>query len=776
MNLIYFSDISQLDYVLTEQPELLKTMRPITGDMAVSFELERLSIDYIDEWDLINSTEIEKNWNEAYTLSKSWWDERLASTHYGIEALTVSAQQDMVYPFQACLNARTLYSRLLNTYSIEKICGFFLTPIAVIRTGPAPTSRVVRSVSEAVLIYIAEKRGIPLVKLNSYYELSKGKADTNSKDLGNNWAAVNNCAFKNTTKKRIFIYKDGLRPSEFDVIIKTIGSLNDVTPIVISQHDLENGAQLKGSRLDINLRLNSFWKIFTANIESYSGEYPEIFSNPHLNFQFKRIRNEMEMAANYGDVFASLVDMWKPSMIIFGFESFTIERVLVSLAQSKGVFVLGMLHGGVMPIMAMRGVAGRADVITVWNKFDIANIKAFGIEQSRILNIGCIQYENSYIKYINNIPSKLEYISKQNLKRRLWINADKPLIMLVTAEINTGLAAPLANPSKHRDALRQLLTMIHSRQDLQFVIKPHPSFDYYELYRRMLNNSKLNNLKFLEDITLGEVIEASDICIMINYCTTASLEAMLHRLPVIYMNNAVYPIDNWQDNLSNEGINRVKSIFELEKNIDLLLHNQTTKVLALSKADKQIREILGVEARAASIRFADFVDGVFENSNLYKEQNLFNLKDYLDYPSSKNLTILNFYRQLTKNHSSDLLMFSLTYSAGACSLGYSSIIRIFKLCQNEAKNIKLKDWKTAKWELIPIYINGHLSINCYDTFKFSQLNLIIPYLLQPSKFIYMPNYNKKKLTIFLLICIFREKALPILKAAYNFTKLRLNII
>ena len=35
-------------------------MRPITGDMVVAFELEKLGIDFIDEWDFLQPDEIEK--------------------------------------------------------------------------------------------------------------------------------------------------------------------------------------------------------------------------------------------------------------------------------------------------------------------------------------------------------------------------------------------------------------------------------------------------------------------------------------------------------------------------------------------------------------------------------------------------------------------------------------------------------------------------------------------------------------------------------------------
>lgn len=167
MELLYFSDISQLDYVRASKPDMLKQMRPVTGDMVVAFELERLGVDYIDEWDFLKPENIETNKDVAHSLAKNWWDENLASTEYNGFALTDVAQQDLIFSFEASLNARTVYGRLFDTYTVEKIIGFFLPSVAVIRTGPAPTSRAVQSVSQAIMFYMADQRGIMVDKLTS---------------------------------------------------------------------------------------------------------------------------------------------------------------------------------------------------------------------------------------------------------------------------------------------------------------------------------------------------------------------------------------------------------------------------------------------------------------------------------------------------------------------------------------------------------------------------------------------------------------------------------
>jgi hypothetical protein len=164
MELLYFSDVSQLDCMLNSMPELLLNKIPTTGDMQVSYELERLGIEFIDEWDFIEQIEIEENWNKAYILSKKWCDN--TSLIMGHELNKYSATE-LIYPLQACLNARTIYGRLFKRYSIKKISGYFLLNKAVIRTGPAPTSRAVQSVTQAVLFYMADKGKVSIEKLTS---------------------------------------------------------------------------------------------------------------------------------------------------------------------------------------------------------------------------------------------------------------------------------------------------------------------------------------------------------------------------------------------------------------------------------------------------------------------------------------------------------------------------------------------------------------------------------------------------------------------------------
>lgn len=165
-HLLYFTELIQLEEMTKNNSDWLSFMIPITGDMAVAFELERLGVDFIDEWNYLEPDEINHNRIKAYNMTKNWWVKCIDNEHYEGLPLVEAAHQDLVYPFEASLNASTVYSKIFKSYSINTISGYFLPPIPIIRTGPLPARKAVQSISQAILFYLAEARGIHINYLN----------------------------------------------------------------------------------------------------------------------------------------------------------------------------------------------------------------------------------------------------------------------------------------------------------------------------------------------------------------------------------------------------------------------------------------------------------------------------------------------------------------------------------------------------------------------------------------------------------------------------------
>jgi len=758
------SEISHLDFVLAQKPEMLKSMRPITGDMVVAFELERLGIDFIDEWDFLQPDEIEKSKETAHVLSKTWWDENLASTSYEGFSLTHVAQQDLVYPFEACLNARVVYERIFKAHPISKVSGYFLPPVGVVRTGPAPTTRAVSSVAQAILFYIAERQGIPVDKLHSPLPLTAIVQGFRGYSVsGKN--ATKFAETSNMVGKTILVYESGMPTSENVMLTRAINQMAGVRMISISHRLLNLSEQFKMSSPKAAGRFQFFWEKFLEFTRVYKGEYPEIFANPHLLFQFECIKSEMEMAAIYGDTFYTFLEVANPALVIFGHEAFTIERVLVCLAQSRKIPTIGMVHGGLGCRFGHQGIVGDADVITVWSDVDIEQLVSFGVNEARLHKIGGIRYAENYAQYIgkHDISSPEP---KRAAKARLGVNQTKPLIALLTAQINTGLVSALANPRLHREAIRGLLALIDARPDLQFIIKAHPSYDYFELYRRLLD-AKRPNLMFFEQAKLDEVLEASDICLMINYCTTAALEAMLLKVPVIYLNNAVYPLKDWQDNLTEISANRVTTVVELERSIDKLLTSPAAKKIALDEADKQIIKTLDIQEISASNRMLELIKQLIDDQKAVKTNEVSIAQKMREMLALNDASVSQQDAAITSRQSPENLMCILAHLAGVCNLELASLRRIYEIFGKQVKHESLKTWGTAKWSLLEIYLAGYFGETGNGRAHLASIKVFLPYVLNPHQYIAAPDHVRRYVGKFFILSFFGKKAFLWARAVRN---------
>ena len=128
MDLLYITDISQLHYVRKREPKFLDRCCVVTNDIVVLDELHRLKLNYINEWDYLDASDIERNQNSAYLLIENWYDEQLIKLEFEGINLPDAAKLDLVHAIEPCLNARSVYERILKEKNVKHIFGFFLSP------------------------------------------------------------------------------------------------------------------------------------------------------------------------------------------------------------------------------------------------------------------------------------------------------------------------------------------------------------------------------------------------------------------------------------------------------------------------------------------------------------------------------------------------------------------------------------------------------------------------------------------------------------------------
>jgi len=408
------------------------------------------------------------------------------------------------------------------------------------------------------------------------------------------------------------------------------------------------------------------------------------------------------------------------------------------------MLAVALIHGGLGHRKSYADITGDADALWCWNDIDYEAFLKIGFDKSRLKKIGCLRYESTYDQYLGD-GKKNSPDAKQKAREYLGISPGKPLIVFATAQINTGLVAAVAYPGKHREAIRDIISLVASRPDLQFLIKPHPGFDYLELYRRLLNN-QLPNLGLVEGgaFTLSEVFDAADICVMVNYCTTAAFEAMLQKVPVIYFENAVYPTDDCQDTLPPDAFRRVHTVAELGDQIDSLLADPQEKAHALTDADNLIKTLLNIAEGPASSRLYDFLAHAFEARAGVDSKDLLNAELMRGILRSTDVqqNLYSHYGSAIKSSSNELQMYVFAYLAGLNNLGAGSVSKLFHALRPDSKNDSVLNWKQARWFLLPMYIAGNDNKPATFGRRLSIVLSLVPYLFSPRKLMHASGWYK----------------------------------
>jgi hypothetical protein len=562
-----------------------------------------------------------------------------------------------------------------------------------------------------------------------------------------------NLNWHSNSDRIILIYHWAMSPNEYKSLVSIIDKMPGVRAICISQDLLELGQRLNKLVPSQDDQMRIFWDKFCETSINYKGEHPEIFANTHLQFQFKRIKEEMEKAIDYGDVFAALLDILQPSLIFFAHDAFTIERILVRVARNRSIPSLSLVHGTLRLKASMRNIIGEADLKLTSCDKDIEWMLSYGVEKDRVYKIGSLEYEAAYKEYLKTSHQRFNGPNKKK-KIALGLNKKLPVITMCTAEISSGLMTPVASGVKHRVALREFLFFVKSRQDLQFIIKAHPGGDdYYWIYKSMLNH-RLPNLVFNDRWTLKDVLDVSDVFFMINYCTTAAVEAMLSRVPVIFFDNAIFKMEAWRDNLEDTSIRRVKTIDELEYSIDELLLNPDIRNNVLSEAEIELKILLGYEYAYANENLTDLILSMLSNR---KNDNIFainNKKGLQELLYSKSNNFASYRRDLIKRHSSYRNMIALSFLSGNFGLSISGIFRIFEIFNPEKRSNETLNWNEVRWHLLQAHIEG--SNDEFNGCGFlNGIRVLIIYITNPRKFMIAPLTFKRGIFKYLIQNILR---------------------
>ncbi len=478
-----------------------------------------------------------------------------------------------------------------------------------------------------------------------------------------------------SNQKTLLIITDGISNSEYKCLTKSNKYFKNWKIVSIRYSDLLYFYNFFSINTTLSDEISNTFSLFYNNKKNYSGDYEYIFRNNYLDFQFNEIQCEITSSLNLADVFKNFLDLLQPSVIIIGHDAFTRERLLVNIAKKQGVITLGLLHSGLGFKCAFRGIVGDVDYVLVWNKIDKKFIMDYGVLENHIVIIGSLAYEFLEPKYHNN---KIFNLSARKRKRKK--------ILIITAAINSGFSGLIASQTEHIKIFNDLILYIQRRKDLEFVIKTHPSFDHYELYRQ-LKNFNLTNYIFDESLDLKSAIKNSDTCILLNYFTTATLDVLINNVPVIFLENAVYQLNDWCTNDIYSVIPKVKNVNELESIIDKVNNDLNFRKHVLEKSKLLLKSIIHEVENVPSKNLFLFLDSLQQTKNESNTKNTIYPLNYfvygvsnLELPQCFNYKLFRVNRNSEDTQYSTLLkLYILGSNSGNSLASFKSLIYLFIL-------------------------------------------------------------------------------------------------
>jgi hypothetical protein len=287
-----------------------------------------------------------------------------------------------------------------------------------------------------------------------------------------------------------------------------------------------------------------------------------LLAGAEFKFQWDSFKEKIVNTANHIKQASFLSKMMPVSGVIIPKDYAGEVAAFCAAFRKHNIPTFSFTHWGFNFMLGYSRYTQGADVLLHWNKLDLPYFKKKFPERKKLYAIGCLRKDFSSI--LNNTTQKKDI-------------QFPPRILILTSMISYGMALPICNPQKFLKSIDNLYDFIISHRDWQFILKPHHTFDHWELYNRKF--AGLENVVFWQDSLEKAVRSATAVCLF-NTTSTAATEPIKQHKPVCILTEALLDIPSHKPIITKyNGIKKVKNYCELEKWIFSLKNGKTLRAL-----------------------------------------------------------------------------------------------------------------------------------------------------------------------------------------------------
>lgn len=336
---------------------------------------------------------------------------------------------------------------------------------------------------------------------------------------------------------------------------------------------------------EIFQQINQLWDQFTTQTHPLAKQYPYIFSNPYYHYIFRHYflsLDSFSLKASALQIEANVLiaQAFKPDLVITGFEFDGSRKCRTELYNQLKVKTVNIPHSPMETPEVLsnyyESMLSSANNLWVPGESYKKRLMKSGLTHSNIEVIGEFNYGRVDHLYQNDASLPVDGLNK--LKNFV---ANRPLILFLTLEAGKGMGTPYCNYSKLQIMWKEIAELSIKNQNLAFVIKTHPRYDYFHFFKKLCekySNLHLANEAFPEQndlLTLKDIIPLSHCCVLTNKFSSAIVEVLEAKIPLIYLTCANYDSPELSSSsLNTGGCLEINSMVQFENSLTQLLGNK----------------------------------------------------------------------------------------------------------------------------------------------------------------------------------------------------------
>ena len=549
--LIFLHEEAQVDFLGQAAPEFLQNCRLIAATMDVQTKLADLKCSSVLPSYYLSFDERHRIRLESESLARSWFESWKAPLQCAGVNVAFFDQEALKWFFRDSLLLRELSRQLFRKNEIKNLVIPGCSQRPALFYYPNDTAG-------AVLAYLAEsygaavtllcpKRSFAATRLSGY--LNRRKQDLSR--LFQRWFTsdhkepVSNKAPKALTGVGVCIHGlafhqeivEFLSRSGYSVIVFLLYGIPHKARETLERFStLVDICEEQPSAKEPTLHraTENAWREFRRQAQSGSlRRYPELFSNPYLDFHFRHFFFErwprlgtwirqMEKALQ-----GIKLDCFIASNLADAENAF-----LCQLMKRRKIPVLVGLHGGWPGPEALQLID--ADKALLWG-YSHRQLVGQGLSTSLEVT-GTIGYDQPLDRELS--PSR-----KAEILSELGVPPTAKIVLVITNAVRSGLF-PLLDVEKHLAVFAELFRVPPSlRPRVHVLVKCKPGWDLPRTYERIVETEGAADcVTVVTDVPMRDVVAASEVAVIVNLPTTAYLDPIFHAKPLLFVNTV--PVDS----------------------------------------------------------------------------------------------------------------------------------------------------------------------------------------------------------------------------------------